>query len=319
MSFGSDRSEKINYPQYRLLGGCREGSELYIQGIAPSLPEKWTKISINGSDAHVDGGQYIGIKGEEIMYMCTLLDSPTWNAGYQVWEHNYELVDGFDMTYDVANKQLSSKNPNNALTVNAGDRIYNYGTVYLNAKLTEQPLEISLKPKAPFMNEDDHYFTNGVEPELVFQMLPLNENNQLLDAKKMGFSVYKDNELYVFDGYTYWFDDEEDMTFFPWLFQSPFIYSTDNGAMYIFFQEPFIHGITVRAIYRDSDGTEYLSKPLDPLNPESSINTLVSDSQVVSEIWYDLNGQITDKTAKGIKIKCQIMSDGNRRYSKTTD
>lgn len=318
LSYGGDRSSKQEYPIYRLLSGCQDNEYLYIQGIDSSLGDKWMKVKIDGKKASVSNGQYLGVYNERVLYFCTVLDSPEWNQGYQSWDHEYSIVDGFEMEYDASRKTFRTIDPNNAFCVNAGDETYNYGNVYLNTKLTEQPLEISLKPQAPFMDEDVHYFMNGTEPELVFQLLPLNENGQLLSTSRLGYQVYQNDKLYVFDGYEYWLDDEEDITFIPWLFQSAFVYSTDNGAQFITFQQSFIQGITIRAVYRDTDGKEYLSDPLDPLNPGSSVATVESDKEIARVMWYSLDGRIINTDVQGIVIKCVEYTDGSRSYHKTT-
>lgn len=313
-----DTSNKAPYPQYRLLSGCSDSSTLYIQGIDTSLPDKWVKIEIDGETATVKGGQFIGVSGERTLFFCAVIDTPEWNAGYQVWEHNFSLIDSYQMAYDEKAKKLTPLNPNNALCVNPGDEEYNYGMVYLNASLTEQPLEISLIPRSPFMDEDDdiHFFKNGAEPELMFQLLPLNEYGQLLDTKHFGYMVFQNNEPYVFNGFDYWLDDEEDITFIPWLFQSPFIYSSDNGTQFISFQESFITGITVRAVYRDDDGKEYMSAPLDPLNPTTSVSQVNADRQVAAEEFYNLNGIRVGSDVSGMIVKCIIYTDGSKEYRK---
>lgn len=316
LSYALDASTHAPYPQYRLLYGCNDDSYIYIRGIDTSLPDKWFRIALDGKDATVNGGQFLGVSNERVLYLCAVLDTPEWNPGYQVWEHSYELVDSFGMDYDRKAGKLTPKNSKNALCVNSGDGIYNYGTVYLNSTLTSQPLEISLKPRAPFMDEDIHFFTNGAEPELIFQTLPLNEKGQLLDTANFGYEVFCKDKPYVFDGFDYWLNDDEDVTFIPWLFQSPYIYSSDNGTQYIFFQEPFVHDLTIRSVYRDSDGTEYFSEPLDPLNPESSVSMVGADRTEISEIRLDINGRVVSSDAKGIVVKCTVYSDGSREYRK---
>lgn len=316
LAYDSDMSSKETYPQYRLLSGCKDGGKLYVKGIDSALADKWIVLDIEGNKVNVKGGQYLGLSGESVVYFCTAVDTPEWNAAYQVWEHEYTLTDGFEMAYDEAKGELKVSDKNYALCVNAGDETYLYGSVYRNPILTQQPLDISLTPRAPFMDNDVHGFINGAEPELIFQMLPLNEKGQMLDTSNLGYIVYSDNKPYVFNGFDYWFDDEEDRTFIPWFFQSAYIYSTSGGMQFIYFQEPFVQNITVRAVYRTPDGQEYLSEALNPLNPTSGVNDFTDQSEITGIEYFDLNGIRTDADAAGVIIRCTKYSDGKIEYKK---
>ena len=262
LCYETDRDSRGIPGIYTLLHAAKKDNKLYVKGFSNANPESWVVADIEGNTVTFTGSQYLGSSYYGLEYLCPAKDNPVWNAGYMIWEHDYSIVPSLTLAYDEEAGTITATDKNDVLTVNSSPDQYVWGDIFANPKFAGQPEDVSPYPQAPVFNLEFCSWNNGEEPQLTFQLRPLNVNGQLLDKAHMAFRIYVDGEPYTFKGYQYWMD--EDLTDIPWGFMNPFMEMSVNGYWVVTFEgERYMKEIAIRAVYT-LDGEEYLSAPIYP-------------------------------------------------------
>ncbi|MDE5796417.1 MAG: hypothetical protein K2H75_04850, partial [Muribaculaceae bacterium] len=261
--------------------------------------DSWVKGEIEGNKVTFRSGQYVGLLDECFQYFCVGIDTPEFIPGYEEWLHHYTLAEAVTMDYDEIAGVLRAVDPNDALLINSGTMVASPFEVYRNATLKSQPLEVSLVPATPEFRKGENEFNNGFAGcDLSFLQRPFNKDGQYIDPSRLGFSIYSDNEVYVFKTQDYWTD--EDMTVIPWGYTNWWTEFYNNGFTILSIDE-YVSALTIRAVYTDGENV-YYSDVLNPLKPENSV-TFISGEES-EPIYFDISGRkVTDPQADGIYIK----------------
>lgn len=299
---------------YEVFPACQKENKLYIQGFSSYNPDNWVVANIDGDKVIFEGSQYLGSTYYGLEFLCPAKDTPEWIPGYETWEHHYALTPSLTMAYDAETRTLTALDKNDVLTVNYSPDTYNYGMVYINPCFKAQPEKIALKPVAPLFDRTNFTWMNGDSPLLTFQIQPLNIDGDVLDKNRMGAQIYMNDKLYTFDEWTYWLDS--DITTIPWCYNASDIAMMSNGYTSIYFAEGWIENLSIKAVYTDTEGKEWLSDATYVVgSPTSSVDALESVGTMMTE-YYDLTGKRVFPTDKGIKIRRDINADGTSTYTK---
>lgn len=304
---------------YKILTARKKGNEIYIQGLSYQYPESWIKGTIDNDKVTFESGQFLGIGNYSIEYFSAGIDTPEFIPGYNVWNHNISLTPQLVLSYDSERLSMSSLDPNDCFVTNSSPTEYAGGDALLDCTLWRQPSTPNPTPIMPLFTIGVNNWDNGMEPELSFQILPLNIYGQVLDQNNIGFEISVEGEPYSFDAWTYWMD--EDMTIIPWGFQSAFINMNYNGFTVVQFQnEHYMRNVLVRTTYRDGDQV-YYSDPQNPLDPQvqepipdpnSGVKKVsVSEAPIISSRYIDLKGNYVANPVKGIYIRENRHEDGS--------
>lgn len=299
---------------YEVFPACLKDDILYIQGFSAYNPENWVVARIDGDKAVFEGAQYLGSTYYGLEFLCPAIDSPEWIPGYDTWEHHFALTPSLTMAYDAEAKTLTALDKNDVLTVNYSPDTYNYGMVYINPSFKAQPEDIALKPAAPLFDKANYIWMNGDSPLLTFQIQPLTIDGYVLDKSGLGAQIYMNDKLYTFDEWTYWLDS--DITTIPWCYNSSDIAMMSNGYTSIYFAVSWIENLSIKAVYTDSEGKEWLSDATYVVGTSSSAEAVESDWSIISTEFYDMTGKRVSPTDKGIKIRRDVKADGTTSFSK---
>ena len=127
------------------------GSDVYVQGIFPDMPEAWVKGTINGDKAVFKNGQFLGADFENIrvQYLIsataesTYVEDPEWGDYTETFYYLSDEDITFD--YDAATKTFTGTN---LFVVNAGRQVVSYADIYENCVI-EPFVEVAATPMAP--------------------------------------------------------------------------------------------------------------------------------------------------------------------------
>ena len=261
------------------------GSEIYIQGINPFLPEAWVKgtVGLDGS-VTIPTGQYFGSIGSTAMYL----------VGY-----GSEGISDMTFTYTDAGMYTA-----NYLMLNLNTTTdVNFYTYYYQVML----LKPSAGPATP-VNPEITYF--GYDEEysqyvLSADITPLGTGSEILNGDDLYYKVYTEidgkQEVYTFKNSIFTRLDS-DMTEIPYNFTDD--WDIFAGAAAIYFSEDAANfdKIGIQAIYKGGDEVHESEITWYTIKDPTAIQG-VSSAKAAEGRVFDLQGRAVKSPAKGLYIK----------------
>lgn len=302
-----------------------DGSDVYVQGIYPNLPEAWAKGTIEGDKVTFANNQYLG--ADQATGYHEYLVSGTAEELYDDYRDeyytSYALADNdivFD--YDAAKKTLSN---GSLFFVNAGTNSVYYAEVYDQARMAPFT-EVAATPAAPewidlYEGGYDYYADGWGWGDFHFNMVTADTEGNYILPEKLSYAFYarvNGEEIpLTFDPEDYYYLDEE-MT------EVPFGFSDSNGwdiscsglEMYVYYYIIGPEAFGIQAIYRGA-GEEHRSEiawqevqelgaevqpeaatpaypELDPANVGSSIDFSYYTGTEKVDVWGESKAQTYD-------------------------
>lgn len=210
------------------VGIAFDGKDVYIKGIAPSLPDTWIKGSVSGDKVTFASEQYLGVdsKNHHMAYFfgatMSLEEDPEW--GDMVMTPHF--ADGITFTYDAEEQIMSSED---AILINASTT----QPYYLN--LLDKPV-IRVAPKNSANIPNNPVILNFILASFYgvgavqFDLPRTSTDGAILDTENMYYNVYYGDKVTELI---------EDMPNIPWNYSDGWDFS--------------VYGITHEAYYYDSD------------------------------------------------------------------
>ncbi|MDE6535088.1 MAG: hypothetical protein K2K82_03660 [Muribaculaceae bacterium] len=290
-------------------GVAISGSDIYICGLYPGLPEGVIAGKIEGNKAVFPSVTYLGV--DESTYYMAYAQSAEW-VEYE--DPDYGLMEGlvadgkeivFD--YDAAAGKLSSE----------GSIVFSMipdGTIALSMGL-QNPLICKASGKEiteinkPFIVEYMPYDDENAAGYIGFTIHNVVNGTDVIPADKLYFSIYMNDELLAFDPETYLCFDKDE-TEVPYGFtdetESMAIeYDMNYNAQFVAFIVDGISTIGVQAIYKDGD--KVVKSEIVTINGEEpyegeddSIKEIIASGAVTG--IFDLQGRKLVAPVKGINI-----------------
>lgn len=142
-------------------------------------------------------------------------------------------------------------------------------------------------------------------------LLPDTDTNGLpLDASRLYYNIYYDGELHTFTPEGDFVD--EVMTDVPALYSNDLtIMPAGDGFIILAVLEPH-NTVGVRCVYKNGNGTTTYSDILSG-TLISGVKGVTATSEVVSEVYYDMQGRKIEKPANGMYIVKATYADGKTR------
>lgn len=246
-----------------------QGSDIYVQGLYPAMPEAWVKGTIAGDKATFKSGQYLGPDFDNIclQYLIsataetTHVEDPEWGD----YDETYYFVSDADIVfnYDAATKTLSE---GSMFMVNAGTTEVSYAICYENC-LMKPFVEVPATPMAPtsvdYTEMGYDYYTYGYGWSYLDIVMPANDvdGNYILPEKLsyvIWIRVNGEEKPLTLSTYDYQ-NLEEDMTEIPYNFTEGWDFYVQGTLRELYLYDIGFEAIGVQTIYRGG-GEEHRSE-----------------------------------------------------------
>ena len=301
----------------RVKKAVREGNDIYIAGLNENIPSGWAKGTISGNKATFSGHQYMGLDTVTASYAFfePVSHSMVWDSEIGDSIENLTLADAITFDYDADKGTLST---DSTFVANQGYKMFNQVSTYDGATIepwtekaaTPLAVDASTMSYMPFSEE----YGYGL---LAFAPSEFDADGYILDANKLYYSIYLDDDVLTID--------PEDYTLFPYeTTEIPFTYSdmldfvNYAGMWQVYTFVTGIDRIGVQMIYkgggevRKSAITYISATDEDP----SAVSNVAQTGKVAGVTYTDLSGRRVSRPGKGLFIQTTRLADGTITTSK---
>lgn len=301
----------------RVKKAVREGNDIYIAGLNENIPSGWAKGTISGNKATFSGHQYMGLDTVTASYAFfePVSHSMVWDSEIGDSIENLTLADAITFDYDADKGTLST---DSTFVANQGYKMFNQVFTYDGATIepwtekaaTPLAVDASTMSYMPFSEE----YGYGL---LAFAPSEFDADGYILDANKLYYSIYLDDDVLTID--------PDDYTLFPYeTTEIPFTYSdmldfvNYAGMWQVYTFVTGIDRIGVQMIYkgggevRKSAITYISATDEDP----SAVSNVAQTGKVAGVTYTDLSGRRVSRPGKGLFIQTTRLTDGTITTSK---
>lgn len=301
----------------RVKKAVREGNDIYIAGLNENIPSGWAKGTISGNKATFSGHQYMGLDSVTASYAFfePVSRSMVWDSEIGDSIESLTLADAITFDYDADKGTLST---DSTFVANQGYKMFNQVFTYDGATLepwtekaaTPLAVDASTMSYMPFSEE----YGYGL---LAFAPSEFDADGYILDANKLYYSIYLDDDVLTID--------PDDYTLFPYeTTEIPFTYSdmldfvNYAGMWQVYTFVTGIDRIGVQMIYkgggevRKSAITYISATDEDP----SAVSNVAQTGKVAGVTYTDLSGRRVSRPGKGLFIQTTRLADGTITTSK---
>lgn len=301
----------------RVKKAVREGNDIYIAGLNENIPSGWAKGTINGNKATFSGHQYMGLDTVTASYAFfePVSHSMVWDSEIGDSIESLTLADAITFDYDADKGTLST---DSTFVANQGYKIFNQVFTYDGATIepwtekaaTPLAVDASTMSYMPFSEE----YGYGL---LAFAPSEFDADGYILDANKLYYSIYLDDDVLTID--------PDDYTLFPYeTTEIPFTYSdmldfvNYAGMWQVYTFVTGIDRIGVQMIYKGGgevrkSAITYISATDE--NP-SAVSNVAQTGKVAGVTYTDLSGRRVSRPGKGLFIQTTRLADGTITTSK---
>ena len=291
-----------------LTKGAIVGDKIYIQGASQHMKDAWLVGTIQGDKVTVDkqlagmlDGYYTYFVGGEVISQ--------YNEETQQDEYYYVPIEQLTFDYNAETQTLTS---DNCLLVANDQNMLAEGYM----KVAFNPYEeVAAQPATPIVGED--YLPYNAESGSCFVTVyvPCEDvDGNYIDASKLTYSVYVDDELFTFDPSFYFYFEQPTTTVEYGFIDAYRFQDLGGGRVAIEINQEPQHTIGVKSFYAGGDTVTESEMGLFYVN-----QTAISDIQakaVAGVRYYNLAGQGSDKPFKGINIVVTTLTDGTTTATK---
>lgn len=301
----------------RVKKAVREGNDIYIAGLNENIPSGWAKGTISGNKATFSGHQYMGLDTVTASYAFfePVSHSMVWDSEIGDSIESLTLADAITFDYDADKGTLST---DSTFVANQGYKMFNQVFTYDGATLepwtekaaTPLAVDASTMSYMPFSEE----YGYGL---LAFAPSEFDADGYILDANKLYYSIYLDDDVLTID--------RDEYKLFPYeTTEIPFTYSdmldfvNYAGLWQVYTFVTGIDRIGVQMIYkgggevRKSAITYISATDEDP----SAVSNVAQTGKVAGVTYTDLSGRRVSRPGKGLFIQTTRLADGTITTSK---
>lgn len=301
----------------RVKKAVREGNDIYIAGLNKNIPSGWAKGTISGNKATFSGHQYMGLDTVTASYAFfePVSHNMVWDSEIGDSIESLTLADAITFDYDADKGTLST---DSTFVANQGYKMFNQVFTYDGATIepwtekaaTPLAVDASTMSYMPFSEE----YGYGL---LAFAPSEFDADGYILDANKLYYSIYLDDDVLTID--------PDDYTLFPYeTTEIPFTYSdmldfvNYAGMWQVYTFVTGIDRIGVQMIYkgggevRKSAITYISATDEDP----SAVSNVAQTGKVAGVTYTDLSGRRVSRPGKGLFIQTTRLADGTITTSK---
>lgn len=301
----------------RVKKAVREGNDIYIAGLNENIPSGWAKGTISGNKATFSGHQYMGLDSVTASYAFfePVSRSMVWDSEIGDSIENLTLADAITFAYDADKGTLST---DSTFVANQGYKMFNQVFTYDGATLepwtekaaTPLAVDASTMSYMPFSEE----YGYGL---LAFAPSEFDADGYILDANKLYYSIYLDDDVLTIDPDEYKLFPYE-TTEIPFTYSDMLDFVNYAGMWQVYTFVTGIDRIGVQMIYkgggevRKSAITYISATDEDP----SAVSNVAQTGKVAGVTYTDLSGRRVSRPDKGLFIQTTRLADGTITTSK---
>lgn len=301
----------------RVKKAVREGNDIYIAGLNKNIPSGWAKGTISGNKATFSGHQYMGLDTVTASYAFfePVSRSMVWDSEIGDSIESLTLADAITFDYDADKGTLST---DSTFVANQGYKIFNQVFTYDGATIepwtekaaTPLAVDASTMSYMPFSEE----YGYGL---LAFAPSEFDADGYILDANKLYYSIYLDDDVLTIDPDEYKLFPYE-TTEIPFTYSDMLDFVNYAGMWQVYTFVTGIDRIGVQMIYkgggevRKSAITYISATDEDP----SAVSNVAQTGKVAGVTYTDLSGRRVSRPGKGLFIQTTRLADGTITTSK---
>lgn len=301
----------------RVKKAVREGNDIYIAGLNENIPSGWAKGTISGNKATFSGHQYMGLDSVTASYAFfePVSHSMVWDSEIGDSIENLTLADAITFDYDADKGTLST---DSTFVANQGYKMFNQVFTYDGATIepwtekaaTPLAVDASTMSYMPFSEE----YGYGL---LAFAPSEFDADGYILDANKLYYSIYLDDDVLTIDPDEYKLFPYE-TTEIPFTYSDMLDFVNYAGMWQVYTFVTGIDRIGVQMIYkgggevRKSAITYISATDEDP----SAVSNVAQTGKVAGVTYTDLSGRRVSRPGKGLFIQTTRLADGTITTSK---
>lgn len=176
---------------------CIDGSDIYVGGIFPGMPDAVVKGTVKDGVCTFASGQYLGLLSAGKTYFTAALYERYTDEATDRTYWRYAFKPSLQFSYDAAEKTLVTRDGLQFVAttdLSADAERYPLSSAAVE-RIAWQPAEIDNTPGTPALVEYVPYSAKDEEGSLRFSLPQLNDNNQLMDAANMYYRVLVDDHV----------------------------------------------------------------------------------------------------------------------------
>lgn len=301
----------------RVKKAVREGNDIYIAGLNKNIPSGWAKGTISGNKATFSGHQYMGLDSVTASYAFfePVSHNMVWDSEIGDSIESLTLADAITFDYDADKGTLST---DSTFVANQGYKMFNQVFTYDGATLepwtekaaTPLAVDASTMSYMPFSEE----YGYGL---LAFAPSEFDADGYILDANKLYYSIYLDDDVLTIDPDEYKLFPYE-TTEIPFTYSDMLDFVNYAGMWQVYTFVTGIDRIGVQMIYkgggevRKSAITYISATDEDP----SAVSNVAQTGNVAGVTYTDLSGRRVSRPDKGLFIQTTRLADGTITTSK---
>lgn len=295
----------------------REGNDIYIAGLNKNIPSGWAKGTISGNKATFSGHQYMGLDSVTASYAFfePVSRSMVWDSEIGDSIESLTLADAITFDYDADKGTLST---DSTFVANQGYKMFNQVFTYDGATIepwtekaaTPLAVDASTMSYMPFSEE----YGYGL---LAFAPSEFDADGYILDANKLYYSIYLDDDVLTIDPDEYKLFPYE-TTEIPFTYSDMLDFVNYAGLWQVYTFVTGIDRIGVQMIYKGGgevrkSAITYISATDE--NP-SAVSNVAQTGKVAGVTYTDLSGRRVSRPGKGLFIQTTRLADGTITTSK---
>lgn len=301
----------------RVKKAVREGNDIYIAGLNKNIPSGWAKGTISGNKATFSGHQYMGLDSVTASYAFfePVSHNMVWDSEIGDSIESLTLADAITFDYDADKGTLST---DSTFVANQGYKMFNQVFTYDGATIepwtekaaTPLAVDASTMSYMPFSEE----YGYGL---LAFAPSEFDADGYILDANKLYYSIYLDDDVLTIDPDEYKLFPYE-ATEIPFTYSDMLDFVNYAGMWQVYTFVTGIDRIGVQMIYkgggevRKSAITYISATDEDP----SAVSNVAQTGKVAGVTYTDLSGRRVSHPGKGLFIQTTRLTDGTITTSK---
>ena len=333
--------ENVTTTGYSLMGqgvgfkvtAAFDGNDFYLKGLSEFFPEATLKGEINPEDNMLSfpQNQFLGVYSDYFIFSKCYLLNPDYNPE-DPYSQPYSFAPDdreYLMSYNPESESFTSLESNILLGLNGTKDFLNPIGGYGQFELIHQT-DFSGVPNAPsnvYYNED--LLQSLGYADVFFYLYPFSEDGNLLDVDSLYYTVYLEDEPYVFEQEeTYDATYGYPITIYPGVLEPtdrlPYTFTnyTDiyksTPLSHLFDIGIYVEGyssVGVQAVY-EYEGVTTTSDIVRYYIDDSSVKSEAASKIIISKEYFDLNGIKIDNPQEGFFIVKTHYSDGSVKTAK---
>lgn len=289
-----------------------DGSDIYVQGIYPSLPDAWIKGTVDGDTIVFPSYQYLGVDPTfaNTAFFCGGRYEEVYLPSLNITVNDLVMLPEATFHYDEANQVISTDEC--PLVSGSVDEVRAYAK-FPNATFAPRRDDQSPVPATPIYGNYMEYNEEYGYGFIRFDFPATNIDGDVLDTKNLYFRFLVDGEPYLFEPDLYTALSEA-VTEVPYDFSG--VGLTSYGSMhYVYFYFDAYEALAIQTVYKAED-KDYYSDILQIYGETVSVDPNMTGGDVVEVAYYNLAGQKVSNPSHGVFMRVEYLDNGMKSVKK---